>query len=45
MDQEKATANLKKLLDYTFNVILPSHGEPIMENARQKLETLIAKAA
>jgi glyoxylase-like metal-dependent hydrolase (beta-lactamase superfamily II) len=45
MDQEKALANLKKLLDYTFSVILPSHGEPIKENARQKLEQLIAKAA
>jgi len=41
MDQEKAVRNLTKLLNYTFKVILPSHGEPIKENAKEKLKKLI----
>ena len=41
MDQEKAVRNLKKLLNYSFKVILPSHGEPIKENAKEKLKKLI----
>jgi len=41
VDQEKAMRNLKKLLNYTFTVILPSHGEPIRENAREKLKKFI----
>ncbi len=41
MDQEKAVKNLGKLLNYNFKVILPSHGEPVKENAKEKLKTLI----
>ena len=41
MDQEKAVRNLKKLLNYRFEVILPSHGEPVKENAKEKLKKLI----
>ena len=41
MDQEKAVRNLKKLLNYRFKVILPSHGEPVKENAKEKLKKLI----
>ena len=41
MDQEKAVRNLKKLLNYEFEIILPSHGEPVKENAKEKLKTLI----
>lgn len=40
-DQEKAMRNLKKLLNYNFKVILPSHGEPVKENAKEKLKKLI----
>ena len=43
MDQEKAVRNLKKLLNYNFKVILPSHGEPVKENAKEKLKKLIEK--
>jgi len=43
MDQEKAVRNLKKLLNYSFKVILPSHGEPIKENAKEKLKKLIGE--
>jgi len=42
LDQEKAISNLKKLLDYSFSAILPSHGEPITENAHQKLRDFVA---
>lgn len=42
LDQAKAVSNLKRLLDYTFNAILPSHGEPITENAYQKLKDFVA---
>lgn|GEM_PF-888494 len=42
LDQEKAIANLQKLLDYKFRAILPSHGEPITENAYQKLKYFVA---
>jgi len=42
LEQGKALANLKRLLDYNFSVILPSHGEPIKENAHQKLKTFVA---
>jgi hypothetical protein len=42
MDQEKALANLKILLDYNFSAILPSHGEPITQNAYEKLKDFIA---
>jgi glyoxylase-like metal-dependent hydrolase (beta-lactamase superfamily II) len=45
MDQEKAVRNLKKLLNYRFQVILPSHGEPIKENAKEKLKKLIEELA
>ena len=41
MDQELAVNNLTKLLKYNFKVILPSHGEPIGENARDKLKQFI----
>lgn len=41
MDQDMAVKNLKKLLSYQFKVILPSHGEPIGENAREKLKHFI----
>jgi glyoxylase-like metal-dependent hydrolase (beta-lactamase superfamily II) len=41
MDQDKALKNLTKLLRYNFKVILPSHGEPIGENAREKLKHFI----
>ena len=41
LDQEKALSNLKKLLDYRFTVILPSHGEPIRENAQEKLKNFV----
>lgn len=37
MDQAKAIKNLKKLLNYNFEVILPSHGDPVKENTREKL--------
>ena len=42
LDQAKAIANLKKLLDYQFSAILPSHGEPITENAYPMLKSFIA---
>jgi glyoxylase-like metal-dependent hydrolase (beta-lactamase superfamily II) len=42
MDHGKALANLKILLDYNFSAILPSHGEPITENAYEKLKDFIA---
>ena len=41
MDQELAVNNLTKLLKYNFKVILPSHGELIGENARDKLKQFI----
>ncbi len=41
MDQEKAVRNLKKLLNYEFKIILPSHGEAVKENAKEKLKKLI----
>ena len=41
MDQKMALQNLIKLLDYNFTVMLPSHGEPIRENAREKLKKFI----
>lgn len=41
LDQEKAVRNLEKLLNYSFKVILPSHGEPVKENAKEKLKKLI----
>jgi glyoxylase-like metal-dependent hydrolase (beta-lactamase superfamily II) len=41
MDQENAVKNLKKLLNYPFEVILPSHGEPVKENAKEKLKKFI----
>lgn len=41
MDQEKAVRNLEKLLNYEFEIILPSHGEPVKENAKEKLKKLI----
>ena len=41
MDQEMAVANLGKLLDYNFEVILPSHGEPILDHAKEKLQSFI----
>ena len=41
MDQDMAVKNLKKLLSYPFKVILPSHGEPIGGNAREKLKHFI----
>jgi hypothetical protein len=41
MDQEMAVKNLRKLLNYNFSVILPSHGAPVKKNAKEKLEKLI----
>ena len=41
MDQERAVKNLKKLLNYQFTAILPSHGEPITNNVREKLNHFI----
>jgi glyoxylase-like metal-dependent hydrolase (beta-lactamase superfamily II) len=41
VDQEKAVNNLKKLLDYKFTVILPSHGESVTDNAKEKLRNFI----
>ena len=41
LDQEMALKNLKNLLDYNFDVILPSHGAPILENAKEKLGIFI----
>jgi glyoxylase-like metal-dependent hydrolase (beta-lactamase superfamily II) len=41
MDQEMAVRNLNKLLNYNFDVILPSHGDPIMEEAKEKLQSFI----
>ena len=41
MDQEMALSNLSILLDYNFDVILPSHGDPIMEGAKGKLQSFI----
>ena len=41
MDQDMAVSNLSKLLDYNFDVILPSHGDPIMEGAKAKLQSFI----
>ena len=43
VDQEKAVSNLKKLLDYKFTVILPSHGEPVKENAKEKLRKFLVE--
>jgi hypothetical protein len=37
--------NLRKLLNYRFQIILPSHGEPIKENAKEKLKKLIEELA
>lgn len=42
LDQEKAIANLRKLPDYQFSAILPSHGEPITDDAHQKLKEFVA---
>ncbi len=41
VDQGKAVNNLKKLLDYKFTVILPSHGESVTDNAKEKLRNFI----
>ena len=41
MDQEMAVGNLSKLLEYNFDSILPSHGEPIMTRAKEKLHSFI----
>lgn len=41
MDQEMAVNNLTKLLNYNFQVILPSHGEPILDHAKEKLQSFI----
>jgi len=41
MDQETALKNLKKLLAYPFEIILPSHGDLVKENAKEKLKKFI----
>jgi glyoxylase-like metal-dependent hydrolase (beta-lactamase superfamily II) len=41
MDQEMAVKNLSKLLNYDFQVILPSHGEPILDHAKETLKSFI----
>ena len=41
MDQKMAVANLRKLLNYNFQIILPSHGEPILDHAKEKLQSFI----
>ncbi len=41
MDQDMAVNNLSKLLDYNFQVILPSHGEPILDHGKEKLRSFI----
>ena len=41
MDQEMAVRNLSTLLNYTFDVILPSHGDPIMKGAKEKLQSFV----
>jgi glyoxylase-like metal-dependent hydrolase (beta-lactamase superfamily II) len=41
MDQAKGIKNLKKLLNYNFEIILPSYGEPVKKNARDKLKKFI----
>jgi hypothetical protein len=37
--------SLSKLLDYSFERMLFSHGEPILSNARERLETLLKTRA
>jgi len=41
MDQEMAVSNLSKLLEYNFDVILPSHGDPVTEGSKEKLQSFI----
>ena len=41
MDQDMALRNLSRLLNYKFDVILPSHGDPIMEGAKEKLQSFV----
>jgi glyoxylase-like metal-dependent hydrolase (beta-lactamase superfamily II) len=41
MDQEKALKSLKKLLNYNFNIILPSHGDSVINNSKIKLQNFI----
>ena len=38
-------ASLRKLLDYSFERMLFSHGEPIVSNARERLEALLEARA
>jgi glyoxylase-like metal-dependent hydrolase (beta-lactamase superfamily II) len=41
MDQQMALRSLKKLLNYNFNCILPSHGDTVKINAKEKLQKFI----
>ncbi|MET1128904.1 MAG: MBL fold metallo-hydrolase [Thermoproteota archaeon] len=41
MDPEGNRRSIKRLLDYSFTSILPSHGNPVVTGAREKLEQLV----
>jgi glyoxylase-like metal-dependent hydrolase (beta-lactamase superfamily II) len=41
MNHADAVKNLKKLLNYDFEIIIPSHGEAIKDNARDKLKRFV----
>ena len=44
MDYKKALENLPKLLNYSFDKILPSHGVAIKKDGKRRLEQLIQKS-
>jgi len=40
LDAEQATANMKRLLDYEFDVFIYAHGKDIMKDAKRKVKAL-----
>ena len=40
-DVELATENIRKLLDYDFNILLLSHGKDVLKNAKKEVEDLV----
>jgi glyoxylase-like metal-dependent hydrolase (beta-lactamase superfamily II) len=43
LDAEQATKGMERLLDYDFDVFMYTHGEDIMENAKEKVRELVEK--
>ena len=43
LDVEQATKEMERLLGYDFDVFMYTHGEDIMENAKEKVRELVKK--